>query len=165
MFFSIIVAIGNQNQLGLNNKIPWLVKDDLLLFKNITINHSVVFGRKTYESIGHPLPNRNNIVLTKNKDIKINNCIVLNSINEVINITDKEKEVFICGGADIYNEILNKYSHLVNKLYISHINYNGNADIYFPEIDYNNYKIIKEQYFQKSLNNEYDFIFKEYMIK
>lgn len=156
MFFSIIVAIGNQNQIGLNNKIPWNVKDDLNNFKNITNNHTIIMGRKTYESIGKSLPNRTNIILTKNKNFIVDNCIILHSWNEIIEYCKNENEVFIIGGYEIYNYILNSDLPL-QKMYISYIDYNSNADTFFPNFNKNDWKIIYEKHFKKDKNNEYNF--------
>ena len=152
--FSIIVAIGNNNEIGKNNKLLWHIPEDLKKFKEITQGKTVVMGRNTFESIGKPLPNRHNIVLSKNSKLFSNNC------NEKLEIYDdfskivkkyrnSDEEVFIIGGAQIYKKALE--SGIVEKLYISHIDFSDNeADTYFPKIDYNAWKKVEEnEYFSK----------------
>ena len=146
--FSIIVAIGNNNEIGKNNKLLWHIPEDLKKFKEITQGKTVVMGRNTFESIGKPLPNRHNIVLSKNSKLFSNNC------NEKLEIYDdfskivkkyrnSDEEVFIIGGAQIYKKALE--SGIVEKLYISHIDFSDNeADTYFPKIDYNAWKKVEE---------------------
>lgn len=146
--FSIIVAIGNNNEIGKNNKLLWHIPEDLKKFKEITQGKTVVMGRNTFESIGKPLPNRHNIVLSKNSKLFSNNC------NEKLEIYDdfskivkkyrnSDEEVFIIGGVQIYKKALE--SGIVEKLYISHIDFFDNeADIYFPKIDYNAWKKVEE---------------------
>ena len=162
MFLSIIVAVGNQNQIGLNNKTPWVVKDDLKNFKNLTLNHSVIFGRKTFESIGHPLKDRRNIILTKNKNYTTCGVEIINSFDDIFEICKNEEEVFICGGEKIYTLCLEKYLKYIKKMYISHIDYNGLADAFFPKIDLKNWKKESSIDFKRSENNEYNFSFSEY---
>ena len=146
--FSIIVAIGNNNEIGKNNKLLWHIPEDLKKFKEITQGKTVVMGRNTFESIGKPLPNRHNIVFSKNSKLFSNNC------NEKLEIYDdfskivkkyrnSDEEVFIIGGAQIYKKALE--SGIVEKLYISHIDFSDNeADTYFPKIDYNAWKKVEE---------------------
>ena len=147
--FSIIVAIGKNNEIGKNNKLLWHIPEDLKKFKKTTLGKTVVMGRNTYESIGKPLPNRYNIVLTKNLKSFPNN------FNEKLEICDdfskivekyknSDEEVFVTGGAQIYKKALE--SGIVEKLYISHIDFSDkDADTYFPEIDYNIWKKIEEK--------------------
>lgn len=145
--FSIIVAIGNNNEIGKNNKLLWYIPEDLKKFKEITQGKTVVMGRNTFKSIGKILPNRNNIVLSKNLQ-NINNKKNLEICDDFSKIIKKYKnsveEVFIIGGAQIYKKTLEL--GIVEKLYISHIDFSDNeADTYFPEIDYNLWKKVKEE--------------------
>lgn len=147
--FSIIVAIGKNNEIGKNNKLLWHIPKDLKKFKKTTLGKTVVMGRNTYESIGKPLPNRHNIVLTKNFNLFPNNC------NEKLEIFDdfskivkkyknSDEEVFVIGGAQIYKKALEL--GIVEKIYISHIDFSDNeADVYFPEINYNIWKKVEEE--------------------
>ena len=146
--FSIIVAIGKNREIGKGNKLLWHIPEDLKNFKEITTGKTVIMGRKTFESIGRPLPNRKNIVLSKNGDkesfeqkgIKL----YQNLENLIADYKNSEEEIFIIGGEQIYREFMQK--GLVRRLYISYIEFSDlEADAYFPEIDYNSWKIIKEK--------------------
>ena len=146
--FSIIVAIGKNREIGKGNKLLWHIPEDLKNLKEITTGKTVIMGRKTFESIGRPLPNRKNIVLSKNGDkesfeqkwIKL----YQNLENLIAYYKNSEEEIFIIGGEQIYREFMQK--GLVRRLYISYIEFSDSeADAYFPEIDYNSWKIIKEK--------------------
>lgn len=148
--FSIIVAIGKNNEIGKNNKLLWHIPEDLKKFKEITLGKTVVMGRNTFKSIGKILPNRNNIVLSKNLQ-NINNKKNLEICDDFSKIIKKYKnsveEVFIIGGAQIYKKALEL--GIVEKLYISHIDFSDDeADTYFPEIDYNLWKKVKEEKYE-----------------
>lgn len=147
--FSIIVAIGNNNEIGKNNKLLWHIPEDLKKFKEITQGKTVIMGRNTYESIGKPLPNRHNIVLSKNlKSFSNNYNEKLEIYNDFSKIVEKyknsDKEVFIIGGAQVYKKALEL--GIAEKLYISHIDFSDNdADTYFPKIDCNIWKKVEEE--------------------
>lgn len=146
--FSIIVAIGKNREIGKGNKLLWHIPEDLKNFKEITTGKTVIMGRKTFESIGRPLPNRKNIVLSKNGDkesfeqkgIKL----YQNLENLIADYKNSEEEIFIIGGEQIYREFMQK--GLVSRLYISYIEFSDSeADAYFPEINYENWKITEEK--------------------
>lgn len=146
--FSIIVAIGKNREIGKGNKLLWHIPEDLKNFKEITTGKTVIMGRKNFESIGRPLPNRKNIVLSKNGDKESFEQkgieLYQNLENLISDYKNSEEEIFIIGGEQIYREFMQK--GLVRRLYISYIEFSDSeADAYFPEIDYNNWKIIKEK--------------------
>ena len=146
--FSIIVAVGKNREIGKGNKLLWHIPEDLKNFKEITTGKTVIMGRKTFESIGRPLPNRKNIVLSKNGDKESFEQkgieLYQNLENLISDYKNSEEEIFILGGEQIYREFMQK--GLVRRLYISYIEFSDSeADAYFPEIDYNNWKIIKEK--------------------
>lgn len=146
--FSIIVAVGKNREIGKGNKLLWHIPEDLKNFKEITIGKTVIMGRKTFESIGRPLPNRKNIVLSKNGDkesFEQKGIELYQNLESLIeDYKNSEEEIFILGGEQIYREFMQK--GLVRRLYISYIEFSDSeADAYFPEIDYNNWKIIKEK--------------------
>ena len=146
--FSIIVAIGKNREIGKGNKLLWHIPEDLKNFKEITTGKTVIMGRKTFESIGRPLPNRKNIVLSKNGDKESFEQkgieLYQNLENLISDYKNSEEEIFIIGGEQIYREFMQK--GLVRRLYISYIEFSDSeADAYFPEIDYNNWRIIKEK--------------------
>jgi len=158
MTLSIIAAIGNQRQIGLNNKLPWKLKSDLQNFKKLTLNNVVIMGRKTFESIGKILPNRINIVITKSNGYKIHGGYVFHDISLAIK-TFKDEKIFICGGEEIYKEILGGRYEL-DYLYITYVDYNGEADTFFPQINYEEWNLISEERYLADENNEYNFCFK-----
>lgn len=156
MLISLIVAKGNQNQIGKNNKLLWKVKDDLQNFKQLTTGHHILMGRKTFESIGKPLPNRTTLIITANKNFKKQeNCEIFDCSYKAIEYAKSkgETELFVCGGSLIYNFFIE--NNLIDKLYLTNIDYNGEADKFFPEINYNNWKIINKKIIDKNNFNEY----------
>jgi len=114
MTISIIVAIGENNAIGKNNQLLWHMPADLKYFKTKTSGHTIIMGRKTFDSVGKPLPNRRNIVVTR-QDIKIEGCEVVKSIDEAIALCKGEDEVFIGGGAEIYRLAMDK----TNRIYLT----------------------------------------------
>ena len=135
---SLIAAIGKNNELGKDNKLIWNIPGDLKFFKEITMNHTIVMGYHTYESIGKVLPNRKNIILTS-KDIEIENAYVYHNIDDMLNSQLKDnEELFIIGGSSLYNYF---YS-LADKMYLTLIDDECvYADSYFPIINNSDWKI------------------------
>src|SRR6201986_2763661 len=131
MIVSIVVAISENNAIGKNNQLLWYLPADLKHFKNITTGHTVIMGRKTYESVGKPLPNRRNIIITR-QDITIEGCEVVKSIEGALALSASEEEVFIVGGAEIYRQSM----HLTNRIYLTVVHQKFDADSFFPEIHY-----------------------------
>lgn len=132
MIISMIAAIGKNRELGKNNKLLWSIKEDMQWFRAHTMNKPVVMGRKTYESIGKPLKNRLNIVLTR--DMSFNpdpNVLVAHDIGNVLYHVKDEKEVMIIGGAEIYKQFL----PFTNRMYLTEIDKEFEADTFFPEFD------------------------------
>jgi dihydrofolate reductase len=135
MITTIVVAIGENNAIGKNNQLLWYLPADLKHFKNITTGHTVIMGRKTYDSVGKPLPNRRNIIITR-QDITIEGCEVVKSIEDALALCSTEEEVFIVGGAEIYRQSM----HLTNRLYLTIVHQSFDADSFFPEINYDEWK-------------------------
>lgn len=153
---SIIVAIAKNRGIGKNNQLLFDIPEDLLHFKKITENHPVIMGENTYYSIGRPLPQRTNIVLTRNQDLKIEGCLVCFSIEEAIaraSEIDKE-EIFFIGGGMIYKQAL----PLADKLYLTVIDAEPDADVFFPEYEKVFTKVVKEEPID---NGKYKFKFLE----
>lgn len=130
MTISIVVAISENKAIGKNNQLLWYLPADLKHFKSITTGHSVIMGRKTYESIGKPLPNRRNIIVTR-QDITIAGCEVVKSIEGALALCAGEDEAFIVGGAEIYKQAL----HLTDRIYLTIVHQKFDADSFFPEIN------------------------------
>ena len=131
MIVSIVVAISENNAIGKNNQLLWYLPADLKHFKNITTGHTVIMGRKTYESVGEPLPNRRNIIITR-QNITIEGCEIVKSIEDALALSASEEEVFIVGGAEIYRQSM----HLTNRIYLTVVHQKFDADSFFPEIHY-----------------------------
>ena len=130
---SIIVAKSNNNVIGSNGSIPWNVPKDLKYFKELTEGNTVIMGRKTYESLPKdkkPLPNRINIVITRDSNFTANGCMVVGSLEEAILKIDNRKDTFIIGGGEIYKQAIN----FVDKIYVTEINNEYEGDTYFPKI-------------------------------
>ena len=156
---NIIVAMDKNFLIGKDGKIPWDIQEDLHLFKERTLNSVVIMGRKTFESIGFPLPNRINIVVS-NSYLKENikeNIEISSSLKNAIDIAKEyNKNIFIIGGYGIYKEAVE--NNFFDELYISHIEGNYNGDVYFPKINFKNFEILEEIKFEK-------FTFKRYSKK
>ena len=131
MSLSIVVAMDKNRLIGKDNKLPWHLPADLAYFKKITTGKSIVMGRKTHDSIGRPLPNRRNIVISRNSKTLITGCEVLTNIDEVLSITKDEDEVMVIGGASLCEQLLPQ----VSRLYITKIEGKFDGDVYFPEYD------------------------------
>jgi dihydrofolate reductase len=157
MQISIIVAVANNNVIGLNNQMLWHLPADLKRFKNLTMGHHIIMGRKTYESIGKPLIGRKSIIITHNQNYKAENCLIVNNINEALNIgyENNENEIFIIGGAQIFNQTLN----LADKIYLTKIYENFDGDTFFPNIDLKKWELISQEHFLKDEKNKFDYSF------
>ena len=126
----MIVAKDKNGVIGKDNKLIWHIPEDLQYFKNKTLGKVIVMGRKTYESIGRPLPGRKNVVLTRDPSYKVDGVVVLSSLEEVLALLNTNDEVVIIGGDSIYNQFLEHAS----TLYVTEIDYEFEGDTFFPEI-------------------------------
>ena len=138
MIVSLIVAVSKNNVIGKNNDLIWDIPNDTKFFKQTTLGHHVIIGRKNFESIPHkyrPLPNRTNIIITRQKNYTAKGCIIVNSIEEGLNIAkeNQDPEPFIIGGGEIYKIALTK--KLIDKIYLTRIHYNFNGDTFFPKLE------------------------------
>jgi dihydrofolate reductase len=155
MNISLIVAISQNNMIGSNNTIPWHLGTDLQIFKQRTIGHCILMGRKTYESIGRPLPKRSNLVLTSQKEINDPNVIcfqALDSALEYARLTN-ESELFVIGGAEIYQLTL----PICNTIYLTKVEANIDGDTLFPTLKIEEWNTEKEASYTKDEKNDYDF--------
>jgi dihydrofolate reductase len=148
MKLSLIVAATTNNVIGRNNELPWHLPQDLKYFKSVTLGKPVIMGRKTFESIGKPLPGRTNIVVTRQKDWKFSGVLVAESIEEALEVGQQfrneqqnlAEEVMVIGGAEIYRHAL----PLATKIYLTRINVQVNGDAYFPELPPSEWKLVSE---------------------
>lgn len=163
MKLSIIVAVSENNVIGRNNDLPWYLPSDLKYFKETTMGHCVVMGRKNFESIPpkySPLVGRTNIVITRQKDYKANGAVVVNSIQEAIDYSKNhsETECFITGGGEIFKQSI----HLCDRIYLTRIHAVIEGDVYFPELNENEWKEISRKDMQADEKNNYPFSFLVY---
>nr|AIA18204.1 Dihydrofolate reductase [uncultured bacterium] len=129
-----IVAMSQNRVIGKNNQLPWHMPADLKHFKLLTTNHAIIMGRKTYETIGRPLPNRTNIILTRAAHYQAEGCFTANSFEQALEIAAEKnpnQEIFVIGGAQIYQQLL----PLVQHIYLTIIHHDFMGDAFFPEID------------------------------
>ena len=151
MNISIIVAMSKNRVIGRDNDMPWHLSDDLKNFKKITINNTIIMGRLTYDSIGKPLPEKKNIVLSRSlKDPKVT---VLDNLKEALNVSKNEKEIFIIGGADLYSQTIN----IANKLYLTSISHEISGDKYFPDFDIDQWDVVESHSYKKNDSNSHNF--------
>ncbi len=127
---NIIVAVAENGVIGCHNRLIWHISEDLKRFKALTTGHPIIMGRKTYDSIGRPLPGRQNIVISRNPELKIEGCDVVGSLSEAIEIAQGE-EKFVIGGGEIYRQAL----PLCDRLYLTKVEQSPEGDTFFPEID------------------------------
>ena len=162
---SHLVAVSNNLVIGVDNDLPWNLKADLAHFKKYTLNKIIIMGRKTYESIGRPLPNRINYVVSRTLN-EIPGTYVFDNLEDAIFRAEKENkknnkdnEIVIIGGGHIFDETVAS----MNKLIITRVDCNIDGDIYYPEIDLSKWSLIKTESYKKDSENDYDFKIEEYL--
>jgi dihydrofolate reductase len=155
MIVSIIVAVAENGVIGSDNQLIWHLSDDLKNFKKITSGHCVIMGRNTYESIGRPLPNRTNIILSRNKDYNVKGCIVLNSLSDALTYSGKlgEEEAFVIGGQAVYNAAYD----IADKLYLTKVNASPSGNAFFKKIQLNHWKLISQKSVKRNEHNDFDY--------
>lgn len=136
---TLIAACSKNRVIGKDGTLIWHIPEDLKRFKKLTLGNPIVMGRKTYESIGKPLPGRTNIILTRDKNFKVENCLVYNKISDVLEIFEKNN-IFVIGGGEIYKQFLDRSDRI--ELTLIHKNFDG--DTYFPQIG-NDWEVIECQ--------------------
>jgi len=163
MTISIIVAAAENNLIGKNNSLPWHLPADMKYFKEKTMGHCVITGRKNYESIPEkfrPLPGRTNIVITRNKQLEYNSVVIVHSLEDALNVAKdrNEKEVFIIGGGEVFKEAI----LLAHKIYLTRIHCHFDGDIFFPSINNDIWIESSRIDFSADEKNKYDYSFLEY---
>lgn len=154
---SIIVAVAENGVIGNNNALLWHIREDLQHFKALTTGHPVVMGRKTYESLGRPLPNRVNVVVTR-QELAIPGCEVVHSLDEALALFGPEEEVFIIGGAQIYAEAL----PLADRFYLTRVEHPYEGDTRFPEWNPAQWLLTVSERFERGADYPYPFTFETY---
>ena len=151
---SIIVATEKNNGIGNQNALLWHLPNDLKRFKAITSGHPIIMGRKTFDSIGRPLPNRTNIIITKNKDLNIDGCVIVHTLQDAI-LACEGKDVFIIGGGSIYEQAM----EMADMIYLTMVDVSLEADTHFPKIDDNVWEIVHSESHSKDEKHQYDYQF------
>lgn len=154
MSISLIAAMANNRVIGKNNTLPWHLPADLKHFKNTTMGKAIVMGRKTFESIGRPLPGRQNIIVTRDKMYQATGCTIINSINQIKLVSDAI-EIMVIGGAEIYKQLLPQ----AQRLYLTYIHADVDGDSHFPQWQANEWQEISREDHLADENNKYDYSF------
>ena len=153
---TIIAAASTNNVIGFNNKLIWNIPNDLKRFKELTLGHSVIMGRKTFESLPNPLPKRRNIIITKNKDYSRDGIEVTSNIEDAIDLCKSDSQPFIIGGGEIYSQTI----ETVDKIELTRVFENYKGDAFFPNIPHNKFKLVNEKvnYLDNDIKLKYSFL-------
>lgn len=160
MILSAIVAAGENNAIGKDNDLLWKLPDDMKFFKNTTSGHAVIMGRKTLESFGRPLPNRENIVVTRNEAYRPEGVHVCHTLKEAIQLAEEmeENECFLLGGGEIYRQGL----AFCDRIYLTRVHADFDAEVFFPEIDPKEWKEVQRSHHPRDERHAYSFTFLTY---
>ncbi len=160
MIISLIAAMDNNHLIGRENGLPWHLPADFAHFKQVTMGKPVVMGRKTYESIGRPLPGRLNIVISRS-GFMADGITVVDSIEAALQAVGNVEEVMIIGGANLYNQMIQQAS----RMYLTHVNADCEGDAWFPEINEDDWDVVSQQHHEADEKNNYDFTMITYQRK
>lgn len=153
---SHIVAMDQNRVIGKDNRLPWHLPADLAYFKKVTMGHAIIMGRKTFESIGRPLPGRENVIVTRNRSFQAEGCTVIHSIEEVRQFAAKRNdEVFVIGGAELFQATL----PFADRLYITKIEANFPGDTFYPDFEESEWQLVSYTKGIKDEKNPYDYAF------
>ncbi|MGP4079620.1 dihydrofolate reductase [Pseudalkalibacillus sp. R45] len=153
---SLLLAMGMDRVMGKDNDLPWHLPEDLKWFKRVSSGHTIIMGRKTYESIGKPLPNRKNVIVTNDKNYEAEGCVVTHSLDEALR--QDGEELIVIGGAEIFKQVLEKAS----RIYLTYIDEEFEGDTYFPELDESKWELKSKEKGIKDEKNPYDYYFMIY---
>jgi dihydrofolate reductase len=156
----MIAAIGENNAIGKDNDLLWHLPDDFKRFKQLTTGHHIIMGRKTFETFPKPLPNRLHIIITRDKNYTIEHpdCVVVHSLKDAIGLTSEDEFPFIIGGGEIYKQ----GEAFSNKLEITRVHEDFDADTFFPEVDETIWKLVASEYHPKDDRHKFDFTYLTY---
>lgn len=164
MKLALIAAYAQNRVVGIDNKLPWHLPEDLKYFKRCTSGKAIIMGRKTFDSIGRPLPNRTNIVISRNPEFEVEGVKVVSTLDEAIELAKAVNEVngideiMVIGGATIYELTL----PIADRLYLTHVHAKVEGDAYFPEVDFSNWHEVERADYSASETNPYDYSFVVY---
>ena len=153
MILSLLVAASENNVIGKDNKLPWLLPNDLKYFKNLTWGLPILMGRKTFDSIGKPLPGRKSIVITRNRNWKQEGVEVVHSVADAVEKAEtfSAKEIFVIGGAEIFATALS----MANRIYLTRIHHQFEGDVFFPKVNSSEWKLVSERFCAADDKNHY----------
>lgn len=154
---SVIVAVAENGVIGDKNSLLWHISEDLKHFKAHTSGHPVIMGRKTFDSLGRPLPNRQNVVITR-QNIEIEGCTIVHSLQEAVALFDPDDEIFIIGGAQIYAEAM----PIADRFILTRVHHSYRGDTSFPDWNKSEWKLVSSQRNECGANYPYPFTFEEY---
>lgn len=155
---TMIAAAAENNALGKDNDLIWHISEDLKRFKRLTTGHAIIMGRKTFESMPKALPNRTNIVLTKRKDYQAKGAEVVHTVEDALELVKKDVQPFIIGGGQIYS----LFMPLCDRIELTRVHHEFEADVYFPDIDLNEFEVIAEEYVSKTEEQPYNYTYLTY---
>ena len=158
---SIIVAMAKNRVIGKDNDMPWHLPADLQHFRKMTLDKPIIMGRKTYESIGRPLPKRHNIVVSRNMDYKVDGCDVVSSLDDAIKCAGEVEEVMIIGGGFLYDQTIDQ----ADKLYLTFIDIEVEGDTLFPAYEHLALTKIASKHHQKDDKNPHNYEFTEFIVE
>ena len=158
---TLIAAAAENNALGKDNDLLWHLPEDFKRFKQITSGHYIIMGRKTFESFPKPLPNRTHIIITRQKEYLADGCLVVHSLEEALEISPQNEEVFIIGGAQIYKQAL----PFADKIDLTRVHIELDADAFFPEFNTSEWNLVFSEKHVKDEKHQFDFTFESYIKK
>jgi dihydrofolate reductase len=155
MKVSLIVAMAENRVIGLNNQLPWRLSADLQHFKALTMGKPIVMGRKTWESIGRPLPGRTNIVVTRDVGYQAEGCVVVHSVDQALEVADGSDEIMVIGGANLYQQLFDR----ADRLYLTLVRGDIEGDTWFPEFNIAQWRELERESHSCDEKNEFDYEF------
>lgn len=158
---SIIAAVANRGVIGGENRLLWHIREDLQRFKRITVGHPVVMGRRTFESLGGPLPGRTNVVITRQKDYPAPGCTVARSLEEAVGLFSPDEEVFVIGGEQVYRAAL----PLAGRMYLTAVEADYTGDVKFPEWSLQEWRLARSERHERGEAFAHPFTFLDYVRK
>lgn len=159
MSISYIVAMDRNRAIGKNNRLPWHIPADLKFFKQTTMGHAILMGRKTYESVGKPLPGRTNVIMTQNPSYRAEGCEIVHSVEETIDRFGRQDELFVTGGAELFR----LFMPYVDKMYLTRIEHAFEGDTFFPEYDETEWTLVKREQGVMDEKNPYTYFFETHV--
>ncbi len=157
----VIAAAAENNALGKDNDLLWHLPDDFKRFKALTSNHYIIMGRKTFESFPKPLPNRTHVIITRQKNFAIENCIVVHNLKQALAACPTDEDVFIIGGGEIYKQSMD----IADTIELTRVHTTLEADTYFPELNTNDWTLLHEEFHPKDEKHLYAFTYQTFVKK